>query len=311
MPTASRILAGLLVACSLAIAQPAAADEADQLFDAGVASFEAGKTEDALKSFQAAWKLRKSYDLAAAMAQAELLLGKDRDAAEHLAYALRNFAVTAKPEKRARLEAAMAEVRAKVVTLHIRSNVDGADVRVNGASIGRTPLEPDVFAEPGTVLIEARADGYEDLRLSFDGKKGEERGVTLALTARTRSLLPAFVLGGVAVAAAGVGAGLAAVSTSKGAEAIQLRDAYVAAHGSKPCSAVPDSSTECGAIGDRLRAQDAFGNAAIGVFIGAGVAAAGAAGYAIFARRPPSATGVRAWPSVGTNGGGLVLTGSF
>jgi tetratricopeptide (TPR) repeat protein len=306
-----KLLPIVLLPASLLCVGPVSADEADRLFTQGATAFEAGKTEEALKNFREAWALRKSYDLASAMAQAELLLGRHRDAAEHLSYALRNFAITAKPEKRAPLEKALAEVRTKIVALRIKATIDGAEVRLNGHALGKTPLEQEVFAEPGAITVELRAEGHDDARQTLDAKAGTTQDVTLAPAPKTRSMVPAVILGGVSVVGLGVGAGLAIASTDQGTEALKLRDAYIAKHGAKPCSDVAGATTDCNAIGDRLRAQDALGNASIGVFVGSGVVAAGAVGYWLWARRNPARAQVRAWPAIGATGAGMIIEGRF
>lgn len=304
------IASGLLVAGMILCVRPAMADEADRLFSEGAAAFEAGKAPEALKSFQAAWELRKSYDLASAMAQAELAMGMNRDAAEHLSYALRNFAVTAKPEKRALLEKAFADVRTKLATLHITANVDGAEVRVNGASIGKTPLEPEVFADAGTVTVEVEADGHENARRSLDAKTGETQDVTLTLPPKARSMVPAIVLGGGAVVAASVGVGLLVASGDRRGEAERMRDNLVATYGSKPCGQAA-AADQCKATEATIRERVNLGNLGVGVLGGAGALAGGAVVYWLVARRTPAAARVGVLPVLGEHAGGLIVHGSF
>jgi len=62
------------------------------LYRKAAAAFGAGKYEDAQVLLLEAWHLRRSYDVAAALGQAELELKRYRDAAEHLQYAVKNFA---------------------------------------------------------------------------------------------------------------------------------------------------------------------------------------------------------------------------
>lgn len=304
------IASGLLVAGMLLLACPASADEADRLFTEGASAFEAGKADEALKSFQAAWKLRKSYDLASAMAQAELALGMNRDAATHLSYALRNFAVTAKSEKRAPLEQAFAEVRKKVATLHITANIDGAEVRVNGVSIGKTPLEPEVFADAGTVIVDVQADGHENVRKSVEAKTGETHDITLTLTPKSRSMVPAMVLGGGALVVAGVGVGLLVVSADRRSEAERMRDDLVATYGSKPCGQAA-AADQCKATEATIRARVNLGNVGVGVLGGAGALAGGAVVYWLVARRTPAPTQLGLLPVLGQDGGGLIVHGNF
>src|SRR4051812_30525864 len=65
---------------------PDAGQSADQLFQKGRALYQSGKIQPARDALAAAWALKKSYDIAANLATAELELGMARDAAEHFAY---------------------------------------------------------------------------------------------------------------------------------------------------------------------------------------------------------------------------------
>ena len=135
MPRAfHRTLLELLLVGSLAVAQPAVAQSSDQLFDQGNTALKAGKYEDALRAFEAVWKERKTHDVAANLALAEMQLGKHRDAAEHFAFALRNFPVTGSDAVRKGIADAFAQSKAQVAAARVTVNVDGAE-RYIGSSM--------------------------------------------------------------------------------------------------------------------------------------------------------------------------------
>jgi tetratricopeptide (TPR) repeat protein len=307
----------LAFAGMLTVTAAARAGEADDLFDKGNAAYDAGKYEDALAHFGAAWKLRKTHDLAATMAQAEIKLGRYAEACTHLAYALAHFPLTSKVEVKTRMEGALAEAKKNVATLRLQPSVKGAAIKVDGASLDADGAgDSETFVSVGHHVIEATAPGYQLLSVTLDTKAGTSQDVPLNLMPEEKptqsvSVVPAIALGSGAVVAVGVGIGLVVASTAKGNEATQLRDAYLAAHGTRSCSTLTAALKECNAIGDRLHAQDGLGNAAIGVFAGAGVAAAGALGYWLYARNAAPQNGVRVLPAAGKNGGGLLITGSF
>ena len=62
-----------------------------------------------------------------------------------------------------------------------------------------------------------------------------------------------------------------------------------------------------------LHADDAFHDAAVGVFVATGVAAAGAIGYAVWSQARPRASGqqVRVAPVLGRADGGVIVSGYF
>src|SRR5262245_56559173 len=65
---------------------PEASQKSDDLFKRGKDYYKDGKLKEAYGSYRAAWDLKKSYDLAANLANTEFLLGLKRDATEHYAY---------------------------------------------------------------------------------------------------------------------------------------------------------------------------------------------------------------------------------
>src|SRR4029078_8214250 len=82
----------LALAGACLLSTPAAATEADDHFAKANAAFQEEKYDLALIEYQAAWKLSKSYDIAALLGVTEMRLGKYRDSAEHLAFALGHWA---------------------------------------------------------------------------------------------------------------------------------------------------------------------------------------------------------------------------
>jgi tetratricopeptide (TPR) repeat protein len=274
--------------------------------------YDAGKFAEAETLYREAWALSKSWDIACNLGAVELDLGKHRDAAEHLAYALREYPAGGKQTQRQALQERLQEARAHVGTLRVRVNVEGAEVSINGTSIGKTPLPPEVFVNPGAVAIDVRSDGYEPAKKTTEAKKGEAQDITITLTPKPRpSVAPAFVLGGLAIVGVGVGTGLMVASNDKANDAAKRLDQLVGTYGAKPCDN-PAASSECTTTADTLRARDTLGNAAIGAFVGSGVAAAAGLGYWLITRREPTKTGrVQALPVVSSNAGGVVVLGSF
>lgn len=217
------LLSTLACLVALTVASPSFADEADRLFAEGGAAFDAQKYEDALRAFEAAWKLRQSYDIAGALAQAEMQTGKHRDAAQHLAFALRTFPATGNGDLRRTLEAAFAGLKKEVASVRVLVNVDGADVRVDGVSVGRTPLADEVFVGPGTRIVEARLARHVSASRKLDAKKGVAEKVELVLLPEDPktgepSRLPSYVSFGIGGAGLVLGAVTGAVSLAKYSE---------------------------------------------------------------------------------------------
>lgn len=314
MRTPGIAFASVLVLGSLTLVQPAFADEVDQLFTQGTAALEAGKHEDALRAFQAAWKLRKTHDVAANLAQAEIQLGKHRDAAEHLAFALRSFPVTGKAAVRKQIEQMLAEEKQHVVTLTVRVDVDKAEVSVQGRPAGTAPIAEELFADPGKVTVEAWAPGYEPAQQVFEAKKGEARTAELKLVRQAapgrRTMVPAFVMGGASLAMLAAGGGFLGGYAAKRDEVASMSRAVLDAKHSCVTGAA-NFDARCSDIESAARTGDDFNRAGIGLLIGGTVLAAGAIGYWLWPESTPQKAGARLVPVAGAGYGGLVASGSW
>ena len=334
MPVRRSTLSKIALVVAVLTTSPAIADEADAHFSKGRTAFNAGKFDDALREFQAAWSTRKTHDLAASMAQAEMQLGRYPAAAEHLTYALRHFPVSAKEDVRKKMEGALAEARGRVAALKITVSVDGAEVLVDGVAVGRAPLEQDVFVQPGAHKIEARLPKHVTAAKDVNVAKGASEAAALTLVPEAaptptvmvtttatataeppRSKVPGYVIGGVGAAAAiagGVllGAGFAmkgdvAASEPRGADGKPLC--------ARSADAGPELHPDCPAIRGKLADAQTMANAGLPVLIVGGVSLAVAAGYLLWpeARASAASPVSRIVPVASPQGAALIWTGSF
>lgn len=144
-------------------AQPASSPETDrarELHRAGDAAFKAGKLEEARTAYLAAWALKKHWQIATNLGDAELRTGRQRDAAEHLAYALREGGGEMAAAQRDGVQKALTEAKTQVATVEVQIAPEGADVVVDGEFVGRSPLADPVFLAPGEHAIEVKRVGY-------------------------------------------------------------------------------------------------------------------------------------------------------
>ena len=310
-------------------------DRADELFARGNDAFDKGQLDEAYSLYQQAWALKRTYDIAGNLGQVELKLGKFRDAAEHLDFTLRLFPPTGKSEPREAIRRAFDAARKEVGALVVTVNVEGAKVSVDGKEIGLSPFDAPVFVEPGKRSIEASLEAHLPTRISIDIAKNESRDVGLSLTPKNQPPppprnVPLLITGfGLSLAAAGTGIGLMIVATDKGTAADTLLRDLVTSD--------PDGKCPCGSDAERARLKslrqdhDLFFNVAVGMFVGAGVLAAGATAYALtpsFQRpqmkststtpgspprppRPPRVALPRVVPVVTDQGGGALVIGTF
>lgn len=280
-----------------------------------------GKLNPAVEALRAAWTLKRSWVAAADLGACEIKLGRWRDAAEHLAFVLRTQPAGEKPEERQRSLELYEQARAKVAGITITTEIDGADVIVNDQIVGLTPLdEGEVFAEPGDVTITAKKVGFLEFQKTLRVPAGKAGSVRITLgrpssedrfASHTPTRIPLYVLGGAALVAGGIGAGLMVAGGRKGAQADDALDKLKEDTGSEtPCLT---TSAECDSLKALRADRDEMVNMGTGFLIGAGVAAVGAIGYAVWLRRAPSdgPSRVSVLPVVSPSASGLWLRGAF
>lgn len=194
------LLFGLLllfgtVFCGLCRADPGepAADSvarAEQLFHEGTKAFEAAEYAEAYTALKSAWELAPSYRTAAGLGQVELQIERFRDAAYHLSYCLRHYPQDGDAGIRSHVEDGLEQARMHVAALRVRVGVEGAEVAVDGVSVGKSPLDGLIFLEPGSHKVTATHPGYRIAQADVETPVRATRDVTLALVSDENSSLP-------------------------------------------------------------------------------------------------------------------------
>jgi tetratricopeptide (TPR) repeat protein len=157
-------LAAIFFSVLALIGRPAAADEAAasrarELRERGNEAMQSGRPEDALRLYREAHALVPDPALHYNEGRALQALARYPEALD----ALERFdkeASLALKEKVGRLTGLMDEVRAKVATVRIACDVNGASVRLGDRRLGLTPLAP-VRVNAGRALLEVSAEGYK------------------------------------------------------------------------------------------------------------------------------------------------------
>jgi tetratricopeptide (TPR) repeat protein len=300
-----------VVTCALpqrAFGQTSASDtaRATDLFKDGKAAFAKGEMAEAERMFSQAFAIRKSSDIAANLAQSELEQQKFRSAAEHFSWALANLLPSASDAQRKAVETGLAKARAEVAMLRLDIRPDGSDVLVGAEAVGKSPITHGVYVDPGEVIVSVKHDGFVSIEKRVMAGKGTEQAVEIELTAKDaasapadaqakvmtsgltaadspadsadyhkpKSLVPAFVATGVAVAGGAFGLGFTLSANGKEDDADDLRDRLEEKGG---CNGGAPAS-DCDELKDQRESVDSSRNLAIGSFVVGGVAAL-VAGY--------------------------------
>jgi hypothetical protein len=304
----------------------AAMDKADELYRQGNDAYKQNRLKDAYNFYRDAWNLKKSYDIAGNLGAVELAINMPRDAAEHLLHSLRQFPANGKPEARDKTRQRLEEALKQIGTLVIKANVDGADILIDGKSIGKAPLEQEVFVEAGARRVEAKFEGYESAQQQLQVGKGSTHQVALKLKksappppvvvtpTRPSWTVPVIVVGAsLTVASIGTGIGLMWASGDKGTDADNLLQTIktdpTTMNRTNPCPAEP----RCASLKDLRADHDTFNNVAIGTFVLGGVFAAATVSsiFLLNPKRSGTESDVRVAPAVGPTSQGLFVTGTF
>ena len=317
------VAASLFVAASLSAAASRADDPAAAArhFDAGTALYKAGKFSEAEAEFQQAWDARHTFDVAANLGDCEVEIGQYREAAEHLAYAMKELPVSVKDAVRQRLQQRFALARAEVASLRVHVTPPQATVIVNGREFA--PVPEEVFLEPGPATVEAHLPGYGAARTATPPiRKGASEEVTLTLTPLATQVVEAgspksvpLILVGAGVTAAGLVTGLAftLLGASKASSADSSLKAIEAAHGGdpSPCSALPPDP-RCSSLEQLNSDSDTMKRVGVAAFVVGGVAGAATLTYLLWpSKRAEQAGKLRVTPSLAPGYGGASLRMSF
>jgi hypothetical protein len=204
-------------------ASKAPQEDAVRSFEEGVAAAKAEDWPGAERAFLRAWRSRRHWQIAANLGRAELMNGRHCDAAEHLSYVL-NEAKDLSQTDRAKMRELLDKALAQVGLLAIEVNTKGADVRVDGALIGPSPLRKEVCVEPGLRTIAARQGSGAPVSESVYLRAGSTRAVALRIEpARPSSAKNTLI--GVGIAATAVTAAIGAASLVYAFTSLKDRDA--------------------------------------------------------------------------------------
>ena len=313
--------------------------EAEEHYLRGKVLLKSGDVKGAYLEYKASWNLKQSYDIAANLGNLELDQGMPRDAAEHLAFALRTAAVTVPEDRIEAMRDLFNRARRLVGSATVKVNVPGAEILVDGQTVGRSPLAGEIFLDPGKRTIEARHSAYASAKKVIDVARASTEPVELVLVlagtaaSATPSSVPTVPTAGpvtpkpmvpvgigVATAAAALGVGIVGVvlSGSKSGEVDRLQGELkpldVDRNHSICASAKPP--TQCADLESAFVAQDSYRNMAITGFATAGVTALATVVWVLIPgpRSAPArdkASPVRASFGAGPNGGSVTFHGQF
>lgn len=307
----------------------AAMDKADELYRQGNEAYKQNRLKDAYQFYKDAWNLKKSYDIAGNLGAVELVINMPRDAADHLLHSLRQFPANGKPEARDKTRQRLEEALKQIGTLSIKVNINGAEVFIDGKSIGQAPFDREIFVDAGARKIEARIEGYNPGTQQINVAKGSTQEVSIQLTKfeapvpiaikpkRPSWIFPVLVAGGaVSAAALGTGIGLLVAGSSKADDADAMLGSLQSKYGAAPCAPPNAVQPQCSELKALRTDHDTFHNVGVGTMVVGGMALAATVGTALYvykfrAKSEKNEPGPVALPLAGPHGAGVLIHAHF
>lgn len=155
-------LVGTVRTGSLAVTAVCAAEESDDAVIArGVALRKEGDDQAARDLFMKVYERSHTARAAGQLGLAEQALGRWEEAESHLREALRSPNDPWVKKNHDALSRDMLLIKGHIARVEIVGEPEGAEVLINGRTVGKLPLSGPISTSAGSVDVEARAPGYQ------------------------------------------------------------------------------------------------------------------------------------------------------
>ncbi len=156
--------AAYILIAALVLARPCGAQETSEgavHFDRGVELFHKGDFEGALVEFRAAYEIEPHYRVRYNIGISLYELHRYLEAKEQLEAYLLEGGAEISEQKSTEIKAVLFEIMNYIGSLDVTCSVEGAEVKVDGEVVGRTPLEQTLVVDVGEHVVEVSLEGYE------------------------------------------------------------------------------------------------------------------------------------------------------
>ncbi len=174
------------LALGVGVAAPARADEdpkkvAHQHYEAGADAMRKGNYDGARREFEAAYAASPNYRVLYDIAEAELGLGLPELALDAFQRFLTDGGDQVPPKQREQVTQQMAQLELGFASLEVVTEPAGAEVTLDGAPLGTTPLARPVRTRAGVHVVGASQSGAAPVSRAVTLKGGQHERVALAL----------------------------------------------------------------------------------------------------------------------------------
>jgi hypothetical protein len=164
--------------------------EARERFNRGVAFYDEGSFGAALAEFQRAYELTGNWNVLYNLGQVSQALDRPADALRYFEDYLAGGGAGIAPERVAEVQQAMGGLRREVAVLRVTVDVGGADILVDDAIVGTSPLAEPLYVAPGPHTVAARHPDHATVRREVMLASDTEEAVSLVLVEPTPTRPP-------------------------------------------------------------------------------------------------------------------------
>lgn len=185
------MLPAFFTAAHVAAAPPDAKQAAHAHFERGVTAFADKRFAEALDEFDAAYRAEPVFQVLYNIGQVNVALGRSVEAvAAYEEYVkLGGSAIAA--ARRREVKDEIARQVAHIGAIGVATHPEGADIRLDGRLIGRTPLAAPIKVNPGKHIVEATLLAHGNEAREVETRGGSVESVEMTLVALATTTTPA------------------------------------------------------------------------------------------------------------------------
>lgn len=156
---------------------------AAQHFERGLELYREGTLDAALVEFERAYEAVPDFRVLYNLGQIQSQRGEYVESIGYFEHYLRDGGESIPPARRVEVEKYLVTLNARVAKLWVESNVEGAELFINGKLVGQLPLERPLAINSGVCEVRIVKPGYESRTHQLKAAGGEQPRLSLPLTA--------------------------------------------------------------------------------------------------------------------------------
>jgi len=163
--------------------------EAKKSFEKGVELYNQQDYQGALAEFLAAYEAKPHHSVLYNIAQCYEMIDSGAKALHYYEMYLEEGADYITETRRQKVEAEIEKLRGQLTPLSLSVEPDGAEVLIDGKTVGSSPIEKQ-YVDPGEHTLIVQKDGHETWKKSFVAKRGVPLSLEVTLAVKAKPVEP-------------------------------------------------------------------------------------------------------------------------